>query len=61
MQNEPNFTNAKISITVVSTMNYNEKCTMDTWSERTQTNPILSTEALAKEDKPKFRCCMQNR
>jgi hypothetical protein len=29
-------------ITVISTMNYNEKWTMDTWSKQTQTKPILS-------------------
>jgi hypothetical protein len=28
-------------ITLVSTMNYNEKVALDTWSKRTQTKPIL--------------------
>ena len=28
-------------ITVISTMNYNEKMKLDTWSKRTQTKPIL--------------------
>jgi hypothetical protein len=30
-------------ITVVSTMNYNEKAAVDTWSKRTQTKPILGS------------------
>jgi len=41
MQNEPNFRKSQMFITAVSTRSYNEKCTLDTWSKRTQTNPIL--------------------
>jgi hypothetical protein len=41
MQNEPNFSKSQIFITLVSTKNYNEKVALDTWSKRTQTNPIL--------------------
>jgi len=41
MQNEPNFPKSQMFITLISTMNYNEKLTMDTWSKRTQTKPIL--------------------
>jgi len=41
MRNEPNFQESQMFITVVSTRNYNEKQTMDTWLKRTQTNPIL--------------------
>jgi len=52
MRNEPNFQKVKRVVTQVLTRNYNEKLTMDSWSKRTQTNPILSAEALAKADKP---------
>jgi hypothetical protein len=41
MRNKANFRKSQMFITVVSTMNYNEKWTMDTWSKQTQTNPIL--------------------
>jgi hypothetical protein len=42
MQNKANFQKSQMFITIVSITNYNEKWTMDTWSKRTQTNPILS-------------------
>ncbi|MFZ0033946.1 MAG: hypothetical protein WAK60_03015, partial [Sedimentisphaerales bacterium] len=45
MQNEPNFQKSQMFITLMKTMNYNEKPTMDTWSKRTQTNPILPAMA----------------
>jgi hypothetical protein len=41
MRNEPNFQKSQMFITVISTMNYNEKLAMDTWSKQTQTKPIL--------------------
>jgi RNA polymerase sigma-70 factor, ECF subfamily len=41
MRNKPNFPKSQMFIKVVSTTNYNEKWTMDTWSKQTQTNPIL--------------------
>jgi len=34
-------------ITDFLTMNYNEKCKLDTWSKQTQTNPILPAVALS--------------
>ncbi len=40
MRNEPNFQKVKRVVTQVLITNYNEKLTMDTWSKRTQTNPI---------------------
>jgi endonuclease/exonuclease/phosphatase family metal-dependent hydrolase len=43
MRNEPNFQKSQMFIKAVTTTNYNEKLTMDTWSKRTQTKPILST------------------
>ena len=42
MRNEPNFQKAKKVVRQVLTTNYNEKWTLDTWSKRTQTKPILS-------------------
>jgi predicted transcriptional regulator len=42
MQNEPNFQKSQMFITVVSTMSCNKKMKLDTWSKRTQTNPIYS-------------------
>jgi hypothetical protein len=42
MQNEPNFSKSQILITSISTMNYNEKPTVDSWSKQTQTKPISS-------------------
>jgi hypothetical protein len=50
MQNEANFSKSQVFITVAMTMNYNGKSTMDTWSKRTQTKPILSAVTLAKAD-----------
>jgi hypothetical protein len=41
MQNKPNFQKSQMFITVISTMNYSEKCKLDTWSKQTQTKPIL--------------------
>jgi hypothetical protein len=41
MQNKANFQKSQMFITLISTMIYNEKSTMDTWSKRTQTKPIL--------------------
>ncbi len=41
MRNEPNFSKSQMFITLIRTTNYNKKWTMDTWSKRTQTNPIL--------------------
>jgi hypothetical protein len=40
MRNKPNFSKSQMFITLVITRNYNEKWTMDTWSKRTQSNPI---------------------
>jgi hypothetical protein len=42
MQNKPNFPKSQMFITVISTMNYNEKLKLDTWSKQTQTKPIYS-------------------
>jgi len=42
MRNEPNFSKSQMFITLIKTTNYNKKWTLDTWSKRTQTNPILS-------------------
>jgi hypothetical protein len=42
MRNEPNFRKSQMFITLVLTTNYSEKLKMDTWSKRTQTNPIYS-------------------
>jgi len=50
MRNEPNFSKSQMFITLIKTSNYNKKWTLDTWSKRTQTNPILSAVASAKED-----------
>jgi len=43
MRNEPNFSKSQMFITLIKTTNYNKKWTMDTWSKRTQTNPIFGT------------------
>jgi hypothetical protein len=40
MQNEPNFSKSQMFITLTVIMNCNEKCKLDTWSKRTQSNPI---------------------
>jgi ribonuclease HII len=45
MQNKANFQKSQMFITLISTTNYNEKCTLDTWSKRTQTKPILPAMA----------------
>ena len=45
MRNEPNLRQSQIFITLTSKMSYNEKCELDTWSKRTQTNPILPASA----------------
>jgi hypothetical protein len=39
MRNEPNFSKSQMFITAISTTNYSEKCKLDTWSKRTQSNP----------------------
>ena len=39
MQNEPNLRQSQIFITPITIRNYNEKCTMDSWSKRTQNKP----------------------
>jgi hypothetical protein len=54
MQNEPNFQKSQMVVTQVVTTNYNEKPTMDTWSKRTQTNPILPAP-MAGKIAPLFR------
>jgi hypothetical protein len=41
MPNKANFSKSQMFITVVSTMNCNEKMKLDTWSKRTQTKPNL--------------------
>jgi len=43
MRNEPNFSKSQMFITLITTTNYNKKWQMDTWSKRTQTNPIFGT------------------
>jgi hypothetical protein len=40
MRNEPNFQKSQMFITATVTMNCSGKMKMDTWSKRTQTNPI---------------------
>jgi hypothetical protein len=42
MRNEPNFQKSQMFITATVTMNCSEKMKLDTWSKRTQTNPIQS-------------------
>src|SRR4030042_6279283 len=42
MRNEPNLRQSQIFITAIITMTCNEKRKLDTWSKRTQTNPIYS-------------------
>jgi hypothetical protein len=44
MQNKANFQKSQMFITAISTTNYNEKLTMDTWSKRTQTNPTCGEQ-----------------
>ena len=38
-------------ITVGSITNYNEKCTMDTWSKQTQSNPTCSELACTEHSR----------
>src|SRR4030042_979425 len=45
MQNEPNFSKSQMFITIAITSNYSEKCKLDTWSKRTQTNPIYGEQS----------------
>jgi hypothetical protein len=40
MRNEPNFQKSQMFITTIKTMDYSEKCNLDTWSKQTQSNPI---------------------
>ena len=58
MQNKANFRKSQMFITVVSTMDYNEKLTMDTWSKQTQTKPIYSepVEPIKLPSGKEFRC-----
>jgi hypothetical protein len=53
MRNEPNFQKSQMFISSIKTRNYNEKFTLDTWSKRTQSNPILP--AMAGKIAPLFR------
>jgi hypothetical protein len=41
MPNKANLGQSQIFITATSTINYNEKSKLDTWSKQTQTKPIL--------------------
>ena len=49
MRNEANFPKSQMFITLIRTTNYNKKWTMDTWSKRTQTNPIYSELACTEQ------------
>ena len=40
MSNEANFLKSQMFITIILTTSYSEKCELDTWSKRTQSNPI---------------------
>jgi hypothetical protein len=40
MRNKANFQKSQMFITSIKTIDYNEKSTLDTWSKRTQSNPI---------------------
>jgi hypothetical protein len=44
MRNKPNFPKSQMFITLISTTNYSEKQTMDTWSKQTQSNPTCSEQ-----------------
>jgi len=48
MQNKANFRKSQMFTTVISTMSYSEKCTLDTWSKQTQTKPILPAYVAGK-------------
>jgi hypothetical protein len=45
MQNKAKFQKSQIFITVVSTTNYSEKPTVDTWSKQTQTKPTCGEQS----------------
>jgi len=45
MRNEPNFSKSQMFITLITTTNYSKKWTLDTWSKRTQTNPIYGEQS----------------
>jgi hypothetical protein len=63
MRNEPNFQKSQLFITLIKAKDYNEKMKLDTWSKRTQTNPIQSQFLIAvrvakpnqTQSKPKSR------
>jgi hypothetical protein len=58
MQNKPNFQNVQMAVNLVKTMtNNNEPRTMN-YSKQTQSNPILSAEALAKADSKWRKPCL---
>ena len=59
MRNEPNFQKSQMVVTLVKTMSYNEKCKMDTWSKRTQTNPILPAYVAGKIALSEVEGCLQ--
>jgi hypothetical protein len=40
MRNKANFQKSQMFVTSVLTMDYNEKCKLDTWLKQTQTKPI---------------------
>jgi hypothetical protein len=49
MQNKANFSKSQMVITLIKTINYNEKPTVDTWSKQTQTNPISKGTLVGKK------------
>jgi radical SAM protein with 4Fe4S-binding SPASM domain len=57
MRNEPNLRQSQIFITVMITTYYNAKLKLDTWSKRTQTNPIYGEQSRTNliESHGKFR------
>ncbi len=46
MPNEPNLGQSQIFISPMKTTDYNEKSKLDTWSKRTQTNPIYKAQRI---------------
>jgi hypothetical protein len=48
MQNKAKFQKSQMFITLMKTMNYNEKYKLDTWSKQTQTKPILPAPTVGK-------------
>jgi hypothetical protein len=48
MRNKANLSKSQMFITVISTMNYNGKQTMDSWSKQTQTKPISTIFSIKK-------------